>query len=347
MPKRKYDHIVISQRTEGMVDASANYYQESDLFFYMQNAQALEYDKIQEAQDDLVLQLSPYTATWGLTYWEESVGLPRRPEEDYAVRRPRVLTRLGSSENLGADDFIRLGRNYGEEIRVDIDPTQFLVTVTFQKGVPTFLEDFQEAVEDIILAHYGVEYKFEYIIKGGLIATTRYSRFLYDVPKAGPSVFCGTVPTIATLGRIYRSCVQLEGQVENTLTDYKKSGTYASGPLPFVAVEGRIYRSTLQSEADGTFTVTTYKQAGKLPTGTVPSVSTEGRVYRTGLSIQEDGDTTLATYKQSGENDTGTLPGVSTEGRLYKSSLEAKGEGAAVSVTYPRAGEIYSGGVKT
>lgn len=306
---RKIKEPAISPRTEGMVDASANYYQESKLFYYMQNAQALEYDRVEANNDDLALQLSPYTATWGLIYWEEAVGLPRRPNEDYEVRRPPVLARLVNAENFSAEMIHRTAANYGEEIRVVIDPVKFLVTVTFKRGVPTFLEDFQEAVESIVHAHYGMEYKFEYIIKGGLIVTTRYDRFLYDVPKAGPTLYCGTCPTIATLGRVYRSGVCMATDVDETITDYKQSGAYASGPLPFVSVEGRVYRSQLALDADGTITVATYKQSGDAVAGTIPSVSTEGMVY--------------------------------------KSSVATAADSSATAATYVRAGEIYSGGVKT
>lgn len=300
MSIRHYEGIDISGRTEGMVDASASQYQESGLFYYMQNAMGLEYDRIEDATDDLVLQLSPYTATWGLIYWEEAVGLPRRPNIDCEIRRPLVLNRLLNSQNFSASLIKKLGTNYGEDIRVELNPSEFLVTVTFQRGVPTFLEDFQGAVESIVHAHYGVEYKFEYIIKGGLTVTTRYSRFLYDVPKAGPSQFCGTIPGICTEGRVYRANLQLEGKVEETLTDYKTSGTYASGPLPFVSVEGKIYRTALTTGTDGTITVTAYKQAGEADAGTVPMEATEGVIYRGGIGVNSESEAALSAYTQVG-----------------------------------------------
>lgn len=92
IPKKQ--DIVISDRTEGMVESSASYYQESQLFFYIINAKARGYDLVNEKQDDLALQLSPLTATWGLVFWEQSVGLPMLPNGDYATRRPKVLARL-------------------------------------------------------------------------------------------------------------------------------------------------------------------------------------------------------------------------------------------------------------
>ena len=116
IPKKQ--DIVISDRTEGMVESSASYYQESQLFFYIINAKARGYDLVNEKQDDLALQLSPLTATWGLIFWEQSVGLPMLPNGDYATRRPKVLARLQNYENFGAPMIHRIAEAYSEKIRV-------------------------------------------------------------------------------------------------------------------------------------------------------------------------------------------------------------------------------------
>lgn len=181
IPKKQ--DIVISDRTEGMVESSASYYQESQLFFYIINAKARGYDLVNEKQDDLALQLSPLTATWGLVFWEQSVGLPMLPNSDYATRRPKVLARLQNYENFGAPMIHRIAEAYGEKIRVYIDPAECLVTIVFQRGVPTFLEEFKKAVDNIIHAHLGTEYKFEYIITGGLEMLTQYHVYGYNVPE--------------------------------------------------------------------------------------------------------------------------------------------------------------------
>lgn len=65
IPKKQ--DIVISDRTEGMVESSASYYQESQLFLY-HKCKSQGYDLVNEKQDDLALQLSPLTATWGLVF---------------------------------------------------------------------------------------------------------------------------------------------------------------------------------------------------------------------------------------------------------------------------------------
>lgn len=221
--------IPVSPRTEGMVNASANYYQESKLFFDVINAKALAYDRIQGKLDDLALQLSPLTATWGLVYWEGSVGLPMQPYEDYDQRRPKVLARLQNYENFGAPMIHRIAQGFGEVVRVYIDPTECLVTIVFQRGVPTFLYDFQKAVDNIIHAHMGTEYRFEYIITGGLVAVTTYNIYGYNVPEAGTSVICGTLPFISTEGRLYSAVMTEHGNTVTVSTRYVQAGEMETG----------------------------------------------------------------------------------------------------------------------
>lgn len=306
MLRSKEKVIPISERTEGMVAASASYYYESRLFFYLMNAKALAYDRVNEKIDDLALQLSPLTATWGLIYWEQSVGLPMLPNEDYGLRRPRVLARLQNYENFGAPMIHRIAEGYGEKIRVYIDPGECLVTVVFQRGVPTFLEDFQKAVDNIIHAHMGTEYKFEYIVTGGLVAVTSYKVYGYSVPEAGTSAICGTLPYISTEGRVYSAGLGVSGEVNTVLRDYDKTGTIASGPLPFVATEGLVYRTVIAEAVDGTITIETYKQSGEsTETGTIPGTTTEGRIYRAVLSESGSLQETGTRYVQAGEVETG------------------------------------------
>lgn len=262
--------INISERTEGMVDASADYYQESKVFHAIQNTQALEYDRIYENNLNLALQLSPKTATWGLIYWEASVGLAPNPLGDYDSRRPPVLARLANGENFGAAMVHKLAANYDEKIRVEINTSICLVTVTFQRGVPTFLEAFDEALKNIVHAHLGVEYKFEYHIETGIEIETAYNRYVYDIPKAGMLTMCGTLPSIAVHGRLYAANVETSGEFNNQEQNYKLSGTYAAGPLPYVVIDGKVYTTDISTEESGTNTAKTYDLTNTIYSGGEP-----------------------------------------------------------------------------
>lgn len=146
-----------SKRTEGMVDASADYYQESRVFEAIQNAQALEYDRIEKNNNDLALQLSPYTATWGLIYWEESVGLLPQRNTDYEARRPAVLERLlPNYQNFSAEMLQAVVATYGKRSTVSAVISECLMNVYIQDGFPKYLQQLVARLEKITHAHLGL-----------------------------------------------------------------------------------------------------------------------------------------------------------------------------------------------
>lgn len=70
------------------------WYQESPETVAFQEAIQPELDMIWTARNDLLLQLNPNTATWGLAYWEEAFGLPVDETLPLEQRRVRVIARL-------------------------------------------------------------------------------------------------------------------------------------------------------------------------------------------------------------------------------------------------------------
>ena len=57
-----------------------------------------EVDAIWEARDSLLAQLSPYTATWGLDYWEDALGLGACQGIPLDTRRRQIAAKLQGRE---------------------------------------------------------------------------------------------------------------------------------------------------------------------------------------------------------------------------------------------------------
>lgn len=336
--------IITSDRTEGMVNASALNYQESKIFHAIQNSQALEYDRVDAVNTDLALQLLPFTATWGLIYWEASVGLVPQPLGAYEKRRPPILARLANEENFGAEMIHRLAENFGEKIRVEIDTANSLVTVIFQRGVPTFLEDFIEALENIIHAHLGREYKFEYHINTGVEIETAYNRYLYALPKAGGKTMCGTLPSVVVCGKLYKAVVAMATDYHSKEQNYKTGGCYAAGPMPFVAIDGRIYPVQAAVEAGVRGREQPYMLSGTGDSGTRPGVAVEGHIYESDAVVGASVNDREQSYALAGTTDSGTVPDTVTEGRQYNADVSADPENHSTDEAYKRCNQIYSGG---
>ena len=77
-----------------LMDYLPEFYLSSREVNVFQDAWQPEIDEIWKARDDLLAQLNPNTATWGLALWEEAFGLPSEESIPYSSRRTRVIARL-------------------------------------------------------------------------------------------------------------------------------------------------------------------------------------------------------------------------------------------------------------
>lgn len=62
-------------RSERMIAAAPDYYETSRIFKQIQEAQAADYDGVDEKNEDLIRQLYIPTATWALRFYEEELNL--------------------------------------------------------------------------------------------------------------------------------------------------------------------------------------------------------------------------------------------------------------------------------
>jgi hypothetical protein len=139
-----------------LVSYLPEYYDNSSETATIQRAIQPEIDLVWSARDDLLLQLNPRTATWGLDYWEAALGLQVDRSKDLEFRRTRVVAKLrgrgtttvaliksvSESFSNGAVDVRDIAREYRVEIH-------FVGTI----GIPPNLEDLRAALDDIMPAH--------------------------------------------------------------------------------------------------------------------------------------------------------------------------------------------------
>lgn len=117
------------------------------------------------AEGGLIDQLDVSKATWGLAYWEKSLGLETDLERPDEYRRTRILSKLrgqgtttvamiqnvAESFSNGAVDVLE----YPAEYRFEIKFTGTL-------GIPPNLDDLTAAIEEIKPAHLAYDYVIIY-----------------------------------------------------------------------------------------------------------------------------------------------------------------------------------------
>lgn len=207
-----------------MIQSAPKYYETSLIYEQMQQAQADEYEAQEVKAADLQLQLNASTATWGLNYWEEALGLPVKELDGYPLRRGRVIAKLIGPGNFSAKHLKALATGYGEDIRVSVNASTFTITVTFLRGIPTFLDEYVELADNIVHAHLGIDYKFEWHIEGSVGIKTDYTRYLYYFPICN-TIFCGTWP--GPIDQAYTATYHIGGDANDIKVDqsYKLCGT--------------------------------------------------------------------------------------------------------------------------
>lgn len=127
--------------------------------------QALEPELLElwAARDSALEQLCVETASWGLRYWEQTLGIPAEAGKNLEARRSRVRSRL-----LGADiTTVSLvesvaGIYAGIPANVAEYPERFRLELLFNEGqgLPRDLEGLVEALREILPAHLGWGFRF-------------------------------------------------------------------------------------------------------------------------------------------------------------------------------------------
>ena len=111
------------------------------------------------------------TATWGLRYWEETLGIPVDEGKDLDTRRSRVRVKL-----LGSDvTTVALVKSSAEiwsgqkaEVTEYANEFRFEIRFVETNGVPPNMRDVTGSIRELIPAHLQWDYIFFYDVESAL-----------------------------------------------------------------------------------------------------------------------------------------------------------------------------------
>lgn len=148
-----------------LIDMLPSFYHNSDFVKAYMSSQSVEHSFIKESIEDLVNNLYVNTATWGLDYFEEKLGLQTDKSKSYEERRERIKAKkigTGTTTVKMIKD-TALAFECGEvEITEIYNDYMFKLKFVSQKGMPKNIEDFKDAIDEIKPAHlaYILEFMF-------------------------------------------------------------------------------------------------------------------------------------------------------------------------------------------
>jgi len=132
-------------------------YEQSVIMQAVMEAIGAEWDEAEKLTDEILTQLFPQTATWGIVYWEWLLGIPPNDSIPIEQRRTRVLTRMQTRWPMTKEQMEQLVRTFSQDkqafIREFFDQYRFEVLFNLTQSVD--LGTVYEVIEEAKPAHLG------------------------------------------------------------------------------------------------------------------------------------------------------------------------------------------------
>lgn len=148
-----------------LIELLPSFYHSSEFVKAYMNANTIEIDKLKDSINDLVANLYVKTATWGLDYFEEELGLETDKSKSYEERRERILAKKrgqGTTTKAMLKSTAEAFSGGEVEIIELFNDYTFKLKFIGTKGVPANLEDFRSVIEEIKPAHLAYVLEFTY-----------------------------------------------------------------------------------------------------------------------------------------------------------------------------------------
>ena len=159
---------------------------------------SIEHERIRLQLQDIFQQLFVTTATWGLFYWENVLGITPNAGDDYTQRRNRILMRYQSTQTTTAAYIESLVKRYmsaGSIVNVEEQNLDYDFRIVTTNGNILYLADMIEAINTFKPAHlgYGIAIKKELDFTDG--DRIRYG--LLNAQIGRKKIYLPTVPEIS------------------------------------------------------------------------------------------------------------------------------------------------------
>lgn len=133
--------MINSQKGKEMFNYISPIYHQSKIMQSLFETIGIEIDSAYKLSEDMLLQMFPQTATWGLDFWEQATGLISNSNDSLEIRRAMVLNKLQNPTTLTPLVLSRLLSNFtGRECDVEENTSdyEFTVTIVNSNGVVNF-----------------------------------------------------------------------------------------------------------------------------------------------------------------------------------------------------------------
>ncbi|MFK0522550.1 YmfQ family protein [Paenibacillus illinoisensis] len=161
------DSTISSPKGKELFSYLPSYYETSRVMQADMQAKGTEMDLLYQALDETLDQFFVRTATWGLEFWEQELGLEPDRLKPVEQRRAVVESKLRGAGTFSGRLVANVAEAYaGGKVDVTFQPEAWSFTVSFvdTMGIPPNIDDLKRAIDELKPAHMAVEYEYRYLV---------------------------------------------------------------------------------------------------------------------------------------------------------------------------------------
>ncbi|AZV57915.1 putative phage tail protein [Clostridium sp. AWRP] len=257
----------------------------------------IELDTLNNNLQDLLNQLFPQTASWGLKFWEEFLGIPVNESLDIIIRRSKILSQMAMISPMTFNRFCSIISKFADKTEVEqhFSDYSFDVTLITKHNFNINLQDIAKTIETIKPAHLGYSFNLE-TQKDINIAVKR--EFAFNPLNMCGDFYCGDGIVVSSCGRSYLSSIAAHADYSKNIKNYDLTGTIVSSINPDnengIATIGRAYSVNENIKAAENHLYDTQLSKNDV------SASVVGSINNLSLQIQTKKSNTIKNYTQAG-----------------------------------------------
>ncbi|MEK4053343.1 YmfQ family protein [Paenibacillus sp. FSL F4-0087] len=161
------DAGLTSEKGQELFSYLPSYYETSRVMQADMQSKGTEMDLLYQALDETLDQFFVRTATWGLDFWEQELGIETDHLKPVEQRRAVVESKLRGAGKFSGRLVANVAGAYaGGKVDVTFQPEAWSFTVSFvdTMGIPPNIDDLKRAIEELKPAHMAVEYEYRYLV---------------------------------------------------------------------------------------------------------------------------------------------------------------------------------------
>lgn len=284
-------------------------------------AEGIQFDKLDDAIDDLLNQGFIATATWGLRHWEERYLLPvLEGSLSYEERRQRILAKKRSNKA----DLVDILRAIEPTIELAWGGLVLPFTITFDGDYYDF-GDLIRTLEEEKPSH--LSYSFTVKPNGYTVRADKVGRHEVALQLISGTSKAGRWPRANTVGSSLHNNIGINSIHITGFSEYQRSAGLVSGGKDTPTAFGSVRRELVNISSKTVSGQSKFNPAGKYKSGQIAHEAI-GAVGRKSIKVSSSIKTGVSTFIASGQRNSGqinteAIGSVSTSVKSIHSSIKS------------------------